>query len=501
MSRSELKKRDEALHSKNSLIQNNLHGKNPRQHLHNVLISTDPFQVSEDGNLCVDGHTAETLLQKFGSPLYVVSERTLRANFRRIKNAFADRWPTRVVVMYAIKANNNPAIRAVIHQEGGGGDCFGLGEMYATFEGGADPELIAMNGGNKTEAELRAAVEHGINVNIDAHDEIEILDRICKSLGSTVRVALRIKSAPVELTDAPSDYLGLGTNVALFLKREKWGFSAEAATELVKQILERPHFSLHGFNIHTPRFTQDPKLFSLCTRDFAESIAHIRDATGYVPHLIDIGGGWPRERDPESRKHPLNPTPVEQFADCVVPSLLETFAAHRIPVPELRLEPGRFIVGNAVTLLGRIGVIKRDCGMVWVNTDFSTNNLVRIDTSHSAYHFLVASRMDSPYVENAQVVGPTCIDSRIVDDWPVPDLKRGDPAAVLDAGMYSESTATQFNSVPRPATVLIGEDSVDIIRQRETVEDVFAKTSVPARLKPSLPDTASAARANGKVQF
>ncbi|MEX2672779.1 MAG: hypothetical protein WD294_11795 [Phycisphaeraceae bacterium] len=460
-----------------------LHGRNPRQHLENMITRTDPFTVSKAGDLCVNGHTAESLLRDYGSPLYVVSERTLRANFRRIRKAFEDVWPTRVVVMYAIKANNNPAIRAVIHGEGGGGDCFGLGELYATFEGGADPDLVAMNGGNKTEEELRAAVDRGINVNIDADDEIDMLERICEEKGTTVNVALRIKSAPDDLAETPSDYLGVNRDTRLFLMKEKWGFSRDAAVELVRQILGSPRLRLRGFNIHTPRFTQDPAPFARCNQDFAETVAHIRDQTGYVPDLIDIGGGWPRDRDPESRKHELNPNNVERFVEAVAKALLKTFEAHDIPVPELRLEPGRFIAGNSVVLLGRIGAIKRDCGMVWVNTDFSTNNLIRIDTAGSAYHFVPASKMDRTYKERAQIVGPTCIDSRIVDDWPIPALERGEPAAVLDAGMYSESSATQFNSVPRPATVMIGEKSIDIIRRRETVEDVYATTCVPERLR------------------
>lgn len=460
-----------------------LHGNTPRQHLENVLTLTDPLSVSPAGDLCVDGHAAEQLLTEYGSPLYVISEMTLRANFRRIRKAFEDLWPARVAILFAIKSNNNPAIRAVIHDEGGGGDCFGLGELHATFEGGADPDLVAMNGGNKSEEELRAAVDRGINVNIDAEDEIDMLLRICEEQGKTVNVALRIKSAPEDLADVPSDYLGIDRDTRLFLMREKWGFSAPVAARLVRRILATPGLRLRGFNIHTPRFTQNPSLFARCNEDFAEMIVRIRDETGYVPELIDIGGGWPRDRDPESRSHELNPNSVERFAEAVTGAILKVFRAHDMPVPELRLEPGRFIVGNAGVLLGRIGATKRDCGMVWVNADFSTNNLVRIDTASSAYHFLPAAGMDRPYAERVQIVGPTCIDSRIVDDWPVPPLLRGEPVAVLDAGMYSESTATQFNSIPRPATIMIGENSIDLIRRRETVEDLYAATSVPERFR------------------
>ncbi|MER9121443.1 hypothetical protein NKH93_33810 [Mesorhizobium sp. M0954] len=459
-------------------------GSKPREHLTKVLTRTDPIEVSPDGDLIFDGYKAEDLLSEFGSPLYVVSEQTLRENFRRIKGGFERLWPNKVVVMFAIKSNNNPAIRAVIHQEGGGGDCFGLGELHSTFMGGADPDRIAMNGSNKTEAELRAAIEKGVNVNIDAVGEIGMLDTICADLGKVGSVALRIKCSPDSLVSSSSDYLGLARDVRTFLLREKWGFSVDAAVELVPEILKCRNLRMRGFSLHTPRFTQNPGLFATCTRAFAEAVIRIRDTTGYVPELIDIGGGWPRDRDPESRKHLLNTSSVENFAEAAVASLLDTFNIRRMPVPELRLEPGRFIVGNAVMLLGRVGQIKRDCGEVWVNVDFSTNNLPRIDTSGSAYHFLPASGMDRPYAEVSQIVGSTCIDSRMADNWPVPKLAMGEPVAILDAGMYADSASTQFNSVPRPATVMISNGAVHMIKRRETVEDLYRNTSVPEHLLP-----------------
>jgi diaminopimelate decarboxylase len=457
-------------------------GSNAREHLANVKTLTDNLSVDERGNLVLDGHRADDLLQRFGSPLYVISEKTVRANFRRIHKAFADKWPKSVVVLYAIKANCNPAIRAIIHDEGGGGDCFGLGELWVTFEGGADPQFIHMNGGNKTFEELEAAVQHGIVINIDALDEIDMLDRICRDSGATARVAVRIKSAPDVLNVAPSDYMNVA-DAQLFLQREKWGFSKPAAIVVVERVLKKPGLRLCGFNIHTPRFTRDPKSFAECTRDFAATVVAIRDRTGYVPDMIDLGGGWPRERDPESRRYSLNSNSVEDFAAHVATSILETFAKHDLAVPELRLEPGRFIIGNASVLLGRAGAIKRDCDMVWLNVDFSTNNLVRIESAGSTHHMMPASEMDRPYIERVQIVGPTCVDSRLADDWPVPEIKRGDPMALLDAGMYSESVSTHMNSVPLPATVLINGDLVDVIRERETHRDVYRQLRMPERFE------------------
>jgi len=145
----------------------------PAQRLEAVLTQTDRLAVSPDGDLLIEDISATQLLEQFGSPLYAFSESTLRDNYRRIHRAFNDAWPGPVNIMYAIKANTNLAVRAILHQEGAGGDCFSEGELYATFKAGADPGKIALNGGYKSEASLRIAVERGIVVNIDAENEID----------------------------------------------------------------------------------------------------------------------------------------------------------------------------------------------------------------------------------------------------------------------------------------------------------------------------------------
>jgi diaminopimelate decarboxylase len=130
-----------------------------------------------------------------------------------------------------------------------------------------------------------------------------------------------------------------------------------------------------------------------------------------------------------------------------------------------------------------VGRIKQDLGHVWVNADFSTNNVMRVDTSGSAYHILAASGMHRPFSGTGRVVGPTCAESLLAEDRSMPEnLRSGEPIVLLDAGMYSETTSTQLNGIPRPATVLVGGGSAEIIKERETVDDVFAKCRVPVRL-------------------
>ena len=132
-----------------------------------------------------------------------------------------------------------------------------------------------------------------------------------------------------------------------------------------------------------------------------------------------------------------------------------------------------------------MGTIKHDTGLTWVNIDAGTNELPRIDTSGSAYHVLAASGMHRPANHTVDVVGPICIDSVMGRDINMPDMQPGEPIVILDAGMYSESASTQFNSIPRPATVLVSGSSADIIKAREQVTDVFRHHRIPQRLQRS----------------
>ena len=136
-----------------------------------ALTASDRLSVTASGELAIEDCEATALLARFGSPLFVLSDRTLRQNVRRIRTAFEAEWPGSLNVMYAIKCNPSFAVRAVVHEEGAGGDCFGMGELEATFAGGADPDTIALNGSSKSDETIARAVELGVAINMDDESE------------------------------------------------------------------------------------------------------------------------------------------------------------------------------------------------------------------------------------------------------------------------------------------------------------------------------------------
>ncbi len=450
-----------------------------------VRTPTDVLDVDERGVLTVDGAAADALLDTYGSPLSVLSERTLQDNVRRFRAAFEQHWPSAVQVLYAMKANNALAVRAVLAREGTGADCFGAGEIEATMRAGADPAYVVLNGSNKTVEDIRAAVRVGAGVNVDAPDELELIEQVAAELspGVPVRVKLRLKVLPADLTPFVSDSTGrAGAELEDYLRRKKWGFSVDPAAELVRRLLSSEAVRLTGYHLHVPRVTRDPRFTAAWAGELGRTVVELWRRTGYAPQVVDVGGGWPRERDPEGRDLALNRTTIEEYAAGVCAGLRAPFDEASLPVPELWLEPGRYLVGNAGVLLGRVGSVKRDVGLVWVNTDISTNLLTRIDANGCVHHVLPASGMDRPCAQEVQVVGPTCVDSLLGRDRRLPDLVRGDLLAVLDAGMYADSTANQFNALPRPAVVMVPtEGPVELVRRRELVEEIFARDVVPGR--------------------
>jgi len=453
-----------------------------------VKIFSDRLTVDAEGKLHIAGVAASELLERFGSPLVVGVEDTLLRNFDRIQEAFATAWPGPSAILYAIKSNNTLAFRHLLSRAGAGGDCFGLGELRATLDSGADPARIALNGSDKSPELILIAVMHGVTINIDDAEEIDMIADAAAQSGKRARVNLRLKILP----EALGPYMGgstqrHGQGIAS-AKRAKWGLSPASATEVATRLLQMPSIDLAGFSVHIGHLSNRPEAFAAIAAEFGAAVLEISTALGLRPRILDLGGGWAREREPEQRGAPVDRVTIETQATAAADAL--AFALGPLadpangPLPELWLEPGRYISGNAQVLLATVGSVKEDCGYRWVNVDISTNDLMRIETGSFEYDILPASRMHDTPTASQEIVGSTCFRSVIGAGRNLPSLGRGDVLAVLDAGMYAEVFSTQFNSVPRPAAVLIGTGGeVEIMRVRETLVDVFASHRVPDRLR------------------
>lgn len=440
-----------------------------------------PIRVDEDGVLWIEDRAAPELAEEYGTPLYVTAEAQIRANVRRLRRAFEAGWP-RVTLLFATKSNANLAIRRVLLDEGVGGDCFGLGELTLSLRAGVPPDLLVLNGSNKQPAELRAAIEAGVTINVDDPSELDLVAGLAEQIGRPADICLRV--LPFTYADRATLEPELAA-IAADTSHDKWGMDRPTIVEIVPTALESAWLRLRGLHLHVSRLRPTPEAFELACRLIAMCIAELHDRFGWQPELLDFGGGYPHERDPESGapsgSHAVG-TP-EEYAEAITSTLRTALADRSLGEPRLVLEPGRRLVSNATVLLTRVGVVKRlpTRSATWVNVDASTNHVPRVPLQGYYYEIVHATKGRDVGDTEVNVVGPTCVID-LLGRRPLPSVRQGDLLAVLDVGGYAEVLANQFNLLPRPAAVLVDGKSCDVIRRRETIDDLMATQAVPPRL-------------------
>lgn len=443
---------------------------------------TEYIGVGENGHLWVEGRDTVELAERFGTPLFVVSENQIRHNYRRFHRAWAERYPS-VQVLFANKANNNLAVRRVLQQEGAGGDCFGVGELYLSLLAGVDPRKLVLNGSNKSLEEIEMAVQAGVAINVDSLEELDVVNAVAARLGKVHEIGVRMKPLLADLGHRPTHY---GGTIAEFAQYHKWGLPLDDAVEAIRRALALPNLHLSELHYHLGRVSREVSDFEAMVRDVMGFVVGARDRVGWQPQYLDLGGGYAWGR-PEGHGHAREDdaaTPsYEHYADVMAAVIKEECEAHGLSLPTLRLEPGRALASNIAVLLGRVGTVKTWPGVrTWVNVDCSTNHVNRVVFDQFYYHIVAASKADAALTETVDVVGPLCTLDVLGANRRLPPLRRGDLVALLDTGAYTETMSAQFNAQPRPATVMVCGDQADVITEREAIRDVIGRYRIPPRL-------------------
>jgi diaminopimelate decarboxylase len=484
-----------------------------------------------DGVLHVEEASALDLVARFGSPLFVMSEAQLRGNVRRFHAAFQARWPDGPVdVMPAFKANTTLATRRVLTQEGAGADVYSEGELHGALVAGVAPERISVNGGGKSESLIRRCVRAGVRITVEDLDEPELIDRVAREEGRVAKVRLRVKpNLPRlwRLTDFSHEFASIDMGIQAY----KSGIPAQYLPELGRRVLALPGLELVGLHVHIGRHHPSTWFWRGVARGFARLVIELSRAWGgWRPQELDLGGGFAARRDPHNKlgvrpdvlltalSYPLElalhllgprirygalsaliekvmarlPTTrrapgVEAYAEALLgtlrPALLRHFGS--LEGVRLQVEPGRSLYGDAGVHLTRVKKVKRQTDPVrlqWILTDTTSFFLTGGALEYNVHDFIVANRADAPVVEVADVVGHSCYADRILPFVRVPAVEVGDTIALLDTGAYQEVSASNFNALPRPPVVLVHGADAEVIRRGETLEDVYRRDVVPARL-------------------
>lgn len=457
----------------------------------------DDILSIRQGRLFVEEIPAEDLARRFGTPIYVISENGLRRRVRKFFHSFQERWPEGPVhILPSIKANFSLALRHILTQEGTGCDTFGLPELYAALQSHVPPELISVNGSSKDRPLVEQALRAGARITLDSPREIALVREVARELHLRARVRFRLRPLYKDL-DLPSDFHDEEVSIREAAQAYKPGIPTEALLTLGPETIAAPELEVTGVMVHLGRHSADLEVWRRMTKSVGELIGELHHAwDGWEPHEIDLGGGFAAPRDPTARatlRGSRRPTgsrapAIEEYAQVLTDGLRNalTRAGIRTEGKILEVEPGRSLYADVGLHLATIRNIKSQTGTAprtWVETD--TTEMFLLDTliEKNRWTVVVVEKAADPPALTADVVGISCGFDVIVPDAQLPEVTAGDRIAFLDTGAYQDATAANFNAMPRPATILINGTEAELIKRAETIEDVFRRDVVPARLQ------------------
>ncbi len=409
--------------------------------------------------LQVESVALEDIAARFGTPCYVYSRAALTAAHAAYREALQARGLLdRSLVCYAIKANSNLAILKLFADLGAGFDIVSGGELARVLTAGGRAEKIVFSGVGKAREEMRAALEAGIHCfNVESASELEQLNEVAGACGRRAPVSLRV-NPDVDARTHP--YISTG------LKTAKFGVAFDQAYDLYRRAASLPHLEVKGIDCHIGSQLLDPAPAA----EAADKVLGLVDrlaAAGIVLDHIDLGGGMGiTYRDDE----PAPPT-----ADYLGPMLARLAGRNE----KLVFEPGRSLVGNAGLLLTRVQVLKHGEAKHFAVVDAAMNDLMR-PALYDAWHEIVpvatvgAGVTAMPY----EIVGPVCESGDFLGHDRRLALQEGDLLAILSAGAYGMAMASNYNSRPRAAEVMVDGDAMHLIRRREDIRELFVLESV-----------------------
>ncbi|MGB9885921.1 MAG: diaminopimelate decarboxylase [Moorellales bacterium] len=428
--------------------------------------------INSAGHLVIGGCDTVELAQEFGTPLLVIDEACLRERCRAFRKAFGEG-----AVIYAGKALLMQVICRIVAEEGLGLDVVSGGELYTALQAGFPPERLYFHGNNKTPEELDQALAAGVGrIVVDNFRELELLSALAGRNGHRpVKVLLRLTPGIEAHTH---HYIRTGQIDS------KFGFvlGNGQADEAVARVLACSALEMVGLHCHV-----GSQIFSL--EPYAEAAAVMMDyaaqihrRTGLAIRELDLGGGFGIYYTAGDE-----PRLPEEYARVIRKVVVEKAKAYGLPVPRILVEPGRAIIGPAGTTLYTVGSIKEIPGVrKYLAVDGGMADNIRPALYQARYEALLANKADQPVEERVSITGKCCEsgDMLIWDIW-LPRANPGDILAVSCTGAYCYPMASNYNRLPRPAVVLVGDGRAELIGRRETYADLLRLEVVPPRLQPS----------------
>ncbi len=414
-----------------------------------------------DRSLYCEETPVASLADQFGTPLYVYSSRSFQDGLTTLQTEFRALDP---LVCYSVKANSNLGVLQLMAQNGSGFDVVSGGELRRVLKAGGRPNEIVFAGVGKTDDEIAEGLRAGVLMfNVESEAELQAIDQVASAVGRTAPIALRVNP---DVDPKTHRYITTGK------KESKFGMDIERALRASETVLNLQEVSMIGLHMHIGSQITTAAPYADAAKRAAELIGQLR-AMGHQVQWCNMGGGFGIDyRDGEA-------LPVAAFAEVVVPTLRGTGC-------RIALEPGRSIAGNSGILVSRVIYTKESGEKRFIIQDAAMNDLIR-PALYEGYHQIWPLEVPSGFPIPPQavdehntdtvpqdVVGPICESGDILAlDRLLPPLQRGDLLATFSAGAYGMVMASNYNTRPRAAEVLVEGSEVRLIRRRETFEDLI----------------------------
>lgn len=428
-------------------------------------------KINPDGFLEIGGCSLVELVEKYGTPLYVLDEFTLRRICKDYKEAFKG-YP-KVNMMYASKALCSMATSAIIASEGFGFDVVSAGEIYTVYKSGADMSKVLFNGNNKSFDELTLALDLGVGrISVDNFFELSLLDEIAKSHNKVVDILLRITPG---IECHTHEYIQTGH------LDSKFGFDLTQVDEAVDLILNNyTNLKLHGLHAHIGSQIFETSIYGDEIEILTKEIARLDEKFSLKLDEINIGGGL-------GVKYTDSDCPPSTFtiAEIVIKRLYECIEKYKIDAPALFIEPGRSIISTAGVTLYTLGSSKQvPKGKKYVAIDGGMADNARPSMYQAEYFAQIANKPNSELAKTVTIAGRFCESGDIlIKDIELPEVEEGDILCVYNTGAYNYSMSSNYNRVQKPAMVLVDNGCDDVIIKRESLKDLIAHDVIPDRLK------------------
>ena len=441
----------------------------PNRDIHSPNRNIAPIssEINEGEKLVVGGCQLSELAKKYGTPLYVIDELSLRTACNTYTSSLKNHYPGDSLPLYASKANSSLAICAVISSEGFGLDAVSEGELITALKAGIEGKNIVFHGNNKSYEELNFAYKNNVTIVLDNHHDIDLLKNIA-SEKSPAKLMLRFTPG---IECHTHEYIRTGH------LDSKFGFDPDDLKSVLEELKTHKWANLVGLHAHigSQIFEVQPHVDLAGVMCDALKIAR---EIGHPISDLNVGGGLGFKYVQED-----NPPSIEKWVEVISNAVVKACNERDLDLPRLMCEPGRSLVANSGLTIYKIGAKKVVPGIrTYLSVDGGMSDNPRPITYQSQYTACLVDKPLNNNFEKVTIAGKHCESGDVLlKDYLLPSCESGDFLAVFGTGAYNYSMSSNYNRIPRPATVIVREGSVELTQRRELPEDLLQLDVLPDR--------------------